>query len=113
MGLDMQTLFSTMKPRALVVGLHAGSHGLIRALREYEVTVAPTLAHALALLRQTPHALIILSMDQPQRENRRFFRAVRALPGYKHVPVVGMTSSAPTRAAHPAADDVYFLAGTC
>lgn len=83
------------KPRVLVIGRYSGHHRLIHlALEdEYEVGHAYSGFLALTLLREQPFDLVISAVDLPREfSGRRMLKAVRALPGYEHLPVIGLVS---------------------
>ena len=83
------------KQRVLVIGRYSGHHQLIHlALEdEYEVEHAYSGFLALTLLREQPFDLVISAVDLPREFNgRRMLKAVRSVPGYEHLPVLGLVS---------------------
>lgn len=70
-------------PRALLIGASAR---LLAALRQegYDAEAAPSPVAGLARLTQRAHDLVVVTPNAWQGVGR----LIRALPGYRHVPVV-------------------------
>ncbi len=51
-------------------------------------------ARGLRLLRETPHALVLLDIKLPGMDGFEFHRQMKALPGYAHTPVIYITQYA-------------------
>ena len=59
----------------------------------YAITRASSGEEALALARAMPHDLVLLDIQLPGASGVQTFAALRALPGWAHVPVIAMTAS--------------------
>jgi CheY-like chemotaxis protein len=60
----------------------------------FDVDLAGDGAEAVAMAREGRYALILMDMQMPKLNGIEATRAIRALPGYAHTPILAITANA-------------------
>ena len=51
-------------------------------------------AEAIALARKNDYEVILMDMQMPKGDGREAMQQIRQLPGYRHTPIIAMTTNA-------------------